>query len=257
LTKTRERTESTLEDELISVAESLIVKGKELGYLAPDDILKAFPEPDELFRSIQVFAEMGIEVTAGDKDFNEFEPVDDLVIDIEISDSVPFDDLVRMYLKEIGRVSLLSAAEEVVLAKAIEAGGVREALSLLTIPMKDAFDHLNVIDRTFPDAIENLALLAARSVETWVRRCLATTAKRLIALRQGAEIYKELGTEANRLGRIASRKDCQARTDLGDSFAGERFRRMDSPTSSASALSIGPRRTWPSASTAPTRRSSG
>jgi len=36
LAKTQERPETKLEDELIQVAEQLIVKGKEKGYLTPD-----------------------------------------------------------------------------------------------------------------------------------------------------------------------------------------------------------------------------
>jgi RNA polymerase primary sigma factor len=52
-------------------------------------------------------------------------------MEIEMMDSVSLDDPVRMYLKEIGRVSLLTAADEVDLAKAIEAGS-EEAKQRLT-----------------------------------------------------------------------------------------------------------------------------
>src|SRR5579871_2013196 len=119
--------ETKLEDELVGIAEQLIVKGKEQGYLSPDDILEAFPEidaePDQLFRIFQAFKEIGVDVTDGDRDFEEQEQIDDeLLIDIEMMDSVSLDDPVRMYLKEIGRVSLLTAADEVDLAKRIEAG---------------------------------------------------------------------------------------------------------------------------------------
>ena len=166
MAKTFERIESRLEDELIQVAGSLVVKGKELGSLLADEILEAFPEmeaePDQVFRVFQVFEDMGIEVTDGDKAFEPVEPIEDTVlIDIEMADSVPFDDPIRLYLQEIGRVSLLTAAMEVVLAKAIEAGGAREALSLLTVPQKDAFGHLRLIDRTFPYETQNLARATA------------------------------------------------------------------------------------------------
>jgi RNA polymerase primary sigma factor len=231
LAKTRETIESQLEDDLIQVAESLIVKGKELGYLLPDDILEAFPEmeaePDEVFRVFQVFADMGIEVTDGDKGFEQVEPMDDTIpIEIEMSDSVPFDDPLRLYLKEIGRVSLLTAAMEVVLAKAIEAGGAREALSSLTVPKNDALGHLHVIDRTFPDAIENLARATDAERKDFGEALLGDDLGKLTDLRRGAEIYKELGTEADRLGQIASGSECQAPTVVGESVAARRFRTM-------------------------------
>src|SRR6202011_2248229 len=88
------------EDPMVLAAEALIVKGKEQGFLSPDDILAGFPDveldPDQLFRIFNVFRDMGI--------------------------AVSLDDPVRMYLKEIGRVALLKAEQEVTLAKAIEAG---------------------------------------------------------------------------------------------------------------------------------------
>ncbi|MEA2644286.1 MAG: Sigma-70 factor, region 1, partial [Chloroflexota bacterium] len=51
----------------MATAEQLIVKGKEQGYLTPDDILQGFPEidaePDQIFRIFAAFKEIGIEVT--------------------------------------------------------------------------------------------------------------------------------------------------------------------------------------------------
>ena len=115
------------EDPMLLAAEALIVKGKEQGFLSPDDILAGFPDveldPDQLFRIFNVFRDMGIEVSDGEKDFEEVVEIDDdLIATIEAMDSVSLDDPVRMYLKEIGRVALLKAEQEVFLAKAIEAG---------------------------------------------------------------------------------------------------------------------------------------
>src|SRR5438874_6106111 len=115
------------EDPMVLAAEALIVKRKEQGILSPDDVLAGFPEleldPEQLFRIFNVFRDMGIEVSDGEKDFEEVVEIDDdLISTIEAMDSVSLDDPVRMYLKEIGRVSLLKAEQEVTLAKAIEAG---------------------------------------------------------------------------------------------------------------------------------------
>ncbi|HAC45829.1 MAG TPA: hypothetical protein DCF65_07135, partial [Chloroflexi bacterium] len=79
--KAVEKPEHRFEDELMAVAEQLIVKGKEQGYLTPDDILQGFPEidaePDQIFRIFAAFKEIGIEVTDGEKDFEEVEQIDD------------------------------------------------------------------------------------------------------------------------------------------------------------------------------------
>src|SRR5438270_2238753 len=115
------------EDPMVRSAEALIVRRKDQGLLSPDDILAGFPDveldPDQLFRIFNVFRDMGIEVSDGEKDFEEVVEIDDaLIATIEAMDSVSMDDPVRMYLKEIGRVSLLKAEQEVTLAKGIEAG---------------------------------------------------------------------------------------------------------------------------------------
>jgi RNA polymerase primary sigma factor len=112
-------------DPLVASAEALILKGKDQGYLAPDDVMKAFPSiegnADGFVRVAAVFQEMGIQVTAD----GEAEPESDeeeTLTEVEVVSSVALDDPVRMYLKEIGRVNLLTAKQEVELAKEMEAG---------------------------------------------------------------------------------------------------------------------------------------
>ena len=125
--KTPEKSGSTLEEELTQAAEALIVKGKEHGYLTPDDILEAFlqreAEPDQVCRIFAAFNDIGIEVADGEEGFEEIEAIDaEMLLDIEMMDSGSPEDSIRIYLKEIGQVCLLSAADEVDLAKQIEAG---------------------------------------------------------------------------------------------------------------------------------------
>jgi RNA polymerase primary sigma factor len=115
------------DDELIIIAEALIIKGKDQGFLTPDDILAGFvgidAEPDQLFRIFNAFREIGIEVSDDGKDFEEVAEIDDdMIQQVEVMEAVSLDDPVRMYLKEIGRVALLKAEQEVEYAKAIEAG---------------------------------------------------------------------------------------------------------------------------------------
>jgi RNA polymerase primary sigma factor len=152
---------NSLADELISVAEQLIIKGKEQGYLTPEDIAQGFPkidaEPDQIFPIFAAFKEIGIEVTDGEKEFGEVEQVDDeLLLDIEMMDSVSFEDPVRMYLKEIGRVRLLTANDEVELARAIEAKPLHDALKTLNVP-EEVDGRQRSLEEMLPDIIEHLA----------------------------------------------------------------------------------------------------
>ena len=126
-----------VEDPMVLAAEVLILKGKKQGYLVPDDILTGFAEvkldPDQLFQVFDALREMGIEVSDGEENLEEAGEIDgDVAAPGDAMDSVSLDDLVRMYLKEIGRVSLLKAEQEVTLAKAIEAGD-GDARDMLTV----------------------------------------------------------------------------------------------------------------------------
>ena len=109
---------------LVAAAELLIVRGREQGTLSPDDILAAFrdieAEPDDLERIFTVFREMGIEVGDGDRDFEAVEDSDDETA-VEGTE-LTFDDPVRLYLREIGRVALLKKEQEVLYAQRIERG---------------------------------------------------------------------------------------------------------------------------------------
>ncbi len=160
MAKTLATIESKLKDEWVRVAEDLIVKGKEQGYLTPDNILDSFPEmeaePEQVFLVFQVFTEMGITVADGEKDVEEID--DEMLLDTELMDSVSLDDPVRMYLKEIGRVSLLTANDEVVLAQAIEAKPLHDAFKALRVA-EAVEGRQRSVEETLPDVIERLALI--------------------------------------------------------------------------------------------------
>lgn len=63
-------------------------------------------------------------------------------IDLSVPDGVSVEDPVRMYLKEIGKVPLLSAEEEINLAQRMEAGNVAtEKIQLLKVRMEETEDE--------------------------------------------------------------------------------------------------------------------
>src|SRR5256885_1485179 len=165
----------------MAAAEQLIVKGKEQGYLTPDDVLQGFPEidaePDQIFRIFAAFKEIGIEVTDGEKDFEEVEQIDDeMLLDIEMMDSVSLDDPVRMYLKEIGRVSLLTANDEVELAQAIEAKPLHDAMKALDV-IEEVDGRQRSVDELLPEVIERLATVKRKGQQSAIARAIADQAR--------------------------------------------------------------------------------
>jgi RNA polymerase primary sigma factor len=68
-------------------------------------------------------------------------------IDLSVPDGVSVEDPVRMYLKEIGKVPLLSAEEEIELAKKMEAGSVaEEKIQILKERIKETEDEQEKAD---------------------------------------------------------------------------------------------------------------
>jgi RNA polymerase primary sigma factor len=110
-------------EEQIAEVRDLLAQGKLAGFVSADDVtaalLAAELPPESMDVVLRMLAEHGVNIVdSSDEDEEEAAAK----ADAEAAKSAATSDPVRMYLKEIGRVPLLSAAEEVDLAKRVEAG---------------------------------------------------------------------------------------------------------------------------------------
>jgi RNA polymerase primary sigma factor len=147
-------------EELLGEVKKLISLGKEKGYLTYDELNSTLPaemvSSEQLSNLMTIFGEMDIEIvdasegdrfqkmTDGEEAVEEVEEKEELEEEEKEIDLTPgvlsrTDDPVRLYLKEMGSVALLSREGEIEIAKRIEEGKKDIASVVFGMPMTIEF----------------------------------------------------------------------------------------------------------------------
>ncbi len=110
---------------LAQIVKKLVKQGKDKGYVTYDQLNKALPaeefSSEQIEDAMSTLSDVGIQMSEGDDDDEEEEKYESGG-NIASDDTGRTDDPVRMYLREMGTVELLSREGEIAIAKRIEAG---------------------------------------------------------------------------------------------------------------------------------------
>jgi RNA polymerase primary sigma factor len=130
-TESREETQDgPLMDSLSAAVKKMVVKAKERGYVTYDELNQVLP-PDQMSSeqiedTMSMLSELGVTVIEGDEPDDNADDGEDekssAAGNLNDDDIGRTDDPVRMYLREMGSVELLSREGEIAIAKRIEAG---------------------------------------------------------------------------------------------------------------------------------------
>lgn len=154
---------------------SLVEEAKRKGYLIHEDLINLLPndltDSDEMERTIALLSELGIKVFASTPDD------DDLILSgdnetetEELSDAIEIlasetrtTDPVRMYMREMGSVELLTREGEIIIAKRIEAGTRQIMTSLAHYPevidsFLEEYDRITLNEGRLTDIITGFFL---------------------------------------------------------------------------------------------------
>jgi RNA polymerase primary sigma factor len=155
---------------------ALVTEGRERGYLTPEEIAGVLedlePAREQITELHQYLTENGVDVVADGARAAESVPAADALtvpkkveLDLTVEPSL---DSLRLYLRSIGRVDLLTAEQEVMLAKRIERGDMEAKQQMIEANLRLVVSIAkNYLGRglTFLDLIQEGSLGLIRAVE--------------------------------------------------------------------------------------------
>jgi RNA polymerase primary sigma factor len=160
----------------------LVAKGKERGFITTEEVIEALApidlNADQIDNVYQVLQDENVEIVemVDELDAEEFARDARRARDEDLALKAPTNDPVRMYLKEIGKVPLLTAEQEVTLAKAIEDGeAATKELETATNGKRPSSDKLAELRR-----VERAGQLAKKKLIEANLRLVVSIAKRYV-----------------------------------------------------------------------------
>jgi RNA polymerase primary sigma factor len=160
----------------------LVAKGKERGFITTEEVIEALApidlNADQIDNVYQVLQDENVEIVemVDELDAEEFARDARRARDEDLALKAPTNDPVRMYLKEIGKVPLLTAEQEVTLAKAIEDGeAATKELETATNGKRPSADKLAEMRR-----VERAGQLAKKKLIEANLRLVVSIAKRYV-----------------------------------------------------------------------------
>ena len=162
-----------------AIRRELVERGKKKGVLTFKEITEAFEEIEVTTEEIEAlydkFEKEGVELVEDmEKELEEIEVTKEELEDLSVPEGISIDDHVKMYLKEIGKVNLLTAEEEMSLAQRMASG--EEAKR----QMEEMGDDISESDKEQLDALIADGETAKKSLAEANLRLVVSIAKRYV-----------------------------------------------------------------------------